>query len=284
MCHIAPGASRGLAVGAYRALRGEGAVIRARIAVQTRTLAQPLKQALHTAARIGCEGVQIDAREELPPRELSDTGVRQLRKMLDDLNLRVGSVTFASRYGYAEAQNLERRIEATIDAMRMAARLGARTLVFAVGSVPPLEEPERAVLVEALTSLAGQGSRLGVTLAAQCPEAAPSDVAALLDQLPAGLMGVDLSPADIVRNGRSPQEYVVRLGPHVAHVFANDATRAFGAGASDRRGAGARIGRRAGAVRALEEFDYRGWATIQRRNSTRPVEECADAVAFLRAL
>ena len=35
---------------------------------------------------------------------------------------------------------------------------------------------------------------------------------------------------------------------------------------------------------ALEEFDYRGWATVERRNSPRPVEDCADAVAYLRAL
>jgi sugar phosphate isomerase/epimerase len=35
---------------------------------------------------------------------------------------------------------------------------------------------------------------------------------------------------------------------------------------------------------ALEEFDYRGWLTVERRNSPRPAEDCADAVAFLRAL
>jgi sugar phosphate isomerase/epimerase len=246
-------------------------------------LAQGLKQALHTAARLGCDGVQIDAREELSQRELSDTGVRQLRKMLDDLNLRVGSAAFASRRGYAEAEDLERRIGATIDAMRLASRLGARVLVIGTGPVPPVEARERATLVEALTSLAGAGSRLGVELAAQCPEATPTEAKELLAQLPAGLLGLDLNPADVLRAGRSPREVVAAVGQHIVHVYANDATRALGSGVID-----VELGR--GSVEmpevlgALEEFDYRGWVTIQRRNSTRPVEDCANAVAYLRSL
>lgn len=254
-----------------------------RIAVQTHCLGQPLKQALHTAARIGCEGVQIDAREELLPRELSDTGVRQLRKMLDDLNLRVGSITFASRHGYAEADDLERRLEATVDAMRLASRVGARVLVFAVGSLPAQEASERATLIEALTSLTGHESRLGVELAAQCPEATPTEAASLLAQLPAGMMGLDFSPADVLRFGRSPQELVEKLGQHVLHVYANDATRAVGGAAID-----VELGRGSvdtpALLGALEEFDYRGWLTVQRRSSRRTVEDCADAVAYLRAI
>jgi sugar phosphate isomerase/epimerase len=35
---------------------------------------------------------------------------------------------------------------------------------------------------------------------------------------------------------------------------------------------------------SLEEYDYRGWVTVQRRSSTRTVEDAADAIAFLRAL
>ncbi len=255
-----------------------------RIAVQTRSLAQPLRQALHTARALGADGVQIDAREELRPQDLSDTGARELRKMLDDLNLRVGSATFASRRGYAAAEDLDRRLAATIDAMRLASRLEARALVLAVGPLPDASAAERGTLVEALTALAGQSSRWGVQLALQCPDAHPDDLAALIAQLPAGLVGVDLSPADIIRSGGRSREFVAALGPHVTHVYANDAVRGGGAaGAID-----APLGRGTADVpellAALEEFDYRGWATVERRNSPRPVEECGDAIAYLRAL
>jgi sugar phosphate isomerase/epimerase len=35
---------------------------------------------------------------------------------------------------------------------------------------------------------------------------------------------------------------------------------------------------------ALEEFDYRGWVTVERRQSARTVDDVADALQFLRAL
>src|SRR5215213_562163 len=104
-------------------------MIGVRVAVQTKCLAQPLRQALHTASRLGAEGVQIDLRQELPAAELSDTGLRQLRKLLDDLNLRVGSAAFPTRRGYANPQDLERRLEATIEAMRAASKFSARVML-----------------------------------------------------------------------------------------------------------------------------------------------------------
>jgi sugar phosphate isomerase/epimerase len=255
-----------------------------RIAVQTRSLAQPFKQALHTARAIQADGVQIDAREELRPQELSDTGARQLRKLLDDLNLRVGSVTFASRRGYAEAEDLDRRLAATVDAMRMASRLGAQTLVFALGPLPAPEARERGTLVEALTALAGQGSRWGVLLAAQCPTTLPDELNALIAELPEGLVGVDLNPADVIRGGGRPADFVSVLGRHITHVYANDAVRGFGGAAAIEASLGRGSADVPQLLAALEEFDYRGWATVERRNSPRPAEECGDAIAYLRAL
>ncbi len=259
-------------------------MLRLKIALQTRCLGQIPKQALLTAARLGYEGVQIDAREELPAAELSETGLRQLRKMLDDLNLRVGSVAFPTRRGYGEAEDLERRLEATLAAMRLASQLGAGVLVVTTGTLPAVGAPERSVLLEALTALATQGGRLGVVPALACPKADPKELADLVAELPEGLVGVDLSPADLIRLGGSPREFVAALGRDVAHVFANDAVSGVGgAGAAD-----VELGRGLAdfpeLLGALEEFDYRGWITVQRRNSQRIVDDVADAIAYLRAL
>ena len=60
-------------------------VTNVRIGIQTRSLRQPLRQALVTAARLGADGVEIDARNEVVPAEMSATGMRQFRKLLDDL-------------------------------------------------------------------------------------------------------------------------------------------------------------------------------------------------------
>jgi sugar phosphate isomerase/epimerase len=34
----------------------------------------------------------------------------------------------------------------------------------------------------------------------------------------------------------------------------------------------------------LEEFEYRGWATIERQNSEQVIDDIANAVKFLRAM
>jgi sugar phosphate isomerase/epimerase len=203
--------------------------------------------------------------------------------MLDDLNLRVATAAFPTRHGYADPDQLDRRIDATIEAMRLASRLGAGVLLMTPGTLPAVGSAERATLVEALTMVVGQGGRLGVLPVLQCPDAAPAEVAGLIEELPEGLVGADLNPADLIHHGRSPREFVAAVGPHIAHVFANDAVRSPGSGVAD-----VELGRGSAdlpeLLGALEEFDYRGWVTVERRNSARAVEDAADAIQFLRAL
>jgi len=258
-------------------------VLGLRIALQTHCLARPLKQALLTAGRLGYEGVGIDARRELPPAELSDTGLRQLRKMLNDLNLRVATVAFPTRRGYANPDDLDRRIAAALDAMRMASRLGAEALLVTPGPAPADDAAERATLVEALTMLVAQGGRLGVLPVVQCAEAEPAELVRLMAALPEGMVGVDLNPAEVIQHGRSPRQFVEALGSHIAHVFANDAVRSVGGGPVE-----VELGRGSAdfpeLLGALEEFDYRGWVTVQRRSSERMADDAADAIEFLRAL
>ena len=54
---------------------------------------------------------------------MSETGLRQLRKMLDDLNLKVAALRFQTRRGYDSLDDLDRRIDATKDTMKLAYRL-----------------------------------------------------------------------------------------------------------------------------------------------------------------
>jgi sugar phosphate isomerase/epimerase len=277
-------------------------VIGMKIAVQTKCLAQPLKQALHTAGQVQADGVQIDLRQELRPAELSDTALRQVRKILDDLNLRVGTTAFPTRRGFANADDLDRRIEAAVEAMRASSRLNARVILLSMGPLPDPESsatsepfrvarPEsskgaasRATLVEALTALATQANRHGVQLALQCPTAHPADLKALIEELPEGLVGADLSPADLILNAQDPRDYAETLGPDVLHVFANDAVRGLGGAAGNDVELGRGTADFPELLGLLEEHNYRGWITVERRNSRRPAEDIASTIQFLRSL
>lgn len=255
-----------------------------RIATQTRALAQSFKKALHTAASFGCDGVQFDARNELRPAELSETGLRQLRKILDDLNLRVGSLSFPTRRGYTEPTDLQRRVDATIAAMKLASQLRAPVLVCDLGRLPASDSHEQTTLTEVFTMLGGQALRQGVQLAAQTRFENFPQVETFLATLPEGSLFLDLNPAQLMNDGHSPVEFVKELGHHIAHVHANDAVRDF----ASRRVVDTILGRGSvdfeSLLGQLEEFDYRGWITIERPASENVAEECGDAVKFLRAI
>jgi len=255
-----------------------------RVAVQTKSLREPLKRALHTAARLGAEGVEIDARTELVPAELSRTGVREFRKLLGDLGLSVSAVAFPTRRGYDVADDLERRVLATQQAMNFAYELGTNVVVNRVGEVPDDTNDERFVrLAEALTALGAHGQRVGARLAAQTGRESGPQLARLLEALPDQSVGVDLHPCGLIHHGHSPAEAVAAVGRYILHVHACDAVRDL----SEGRAIDVELGRGSAdlpdLLGRLSEYDYGGWVTIERRDAADPVAEIGNAVAYLRS-
>ncbi|MEM6329346.1 MAG: sugar phosphate isomerase/epimerase family protein [Planctomycetota bacterium] len=253
-----------------------------RIGIRTLCLGQPLRRALQTAARIEAQGVQIDLRTELPLADCSATALREVRKLLDDHGLRVASAAYPTRRGFGEEADLSRRVAAAMQAMSVAAQLGARVLVVRVG--PPSGAGGVAdALRESLTTLGRHGDHVGVRLATQTV-GDPADLAGLIQCLPEGALAVDLHPAELLRHGHSAVDVLTELGQHVAHVTAADAVQDL----ADRRVVDVTLGRGvvdfATLLAGLAARDYRGWVTVDRQNSPQPAAELADAVAYLRAV
>jgi sugar phosphate isomerase/epimerase len=256
-----------------------------RIGIQTRSLRQPLKKALHTAARLGADGVEIDLRTELPMAEMSHTSIRQFRKQLEDLNLHLSAVTFPTRRGYDVPEVLDRRVLATQQAMTLAYQLGASVVVNRVGVVPPdTDDPRFGLLVESLTALGMHGERVGARLAAQTGSESGDRLKQLIEALPEQAVGVDLHPSGLILHGHSPQEAVVDLGSLVVHVHACDAVRNFSGGQGGEVELGRGVAEFPSLLGQLEEFGYRGWVTIERRDPVDPIAEIGNAIAYLREL
>jgi sugar phosphate isomerase/epimerase len=256
-----------------------------RIGIQTRSLRLPLRRAIDVAAQLGADGIEIDARSELPPGELSQTGLREFRKLLADRKLAVAAVSFLTRRGYDVLDNLERRLMATQGAMKFAETLGANVVINRIGQVPDDEnDPRFGALVEVLSGLGAFGDRVGARLAAQTGVASGPQLARLLAALPDQTIGVDLHPSALIHHGHDPAEAVAVLGSNVIHVHACDAVRDL----AQRQVIDVELGRGTAdlpnLLGQLEEFNYRGWITIQCPNSRDPLTEMSDAVAFLRSL
>jgi sugar phosphate isomerase/epimerase len=256
-----------------------------KIGIQTRSLRQPLRQALVTASRLGAQGVEIDARSELRPADLSRTGLREFHKLLGDLSLRVSAVAFPTRRGYDVPDDLERRVLATREAMRFAADLRTDVVINRIGRVAEKsDDPSFQRMIEALTAIAAFSERTGVRLATQTAEVSPQDLARVVAALPDHSIGIDLHPSGLIVAAHSPIEAVELLGPNVLHVHACDAVR----DPTTRSANEVELGRGSAdfpeLLGMLTEFNYRGWVTIERRESANPIPEIENAVAYLRNL
>jgi sugar phosphate isomerase/epimerase len=255
------------------------------IGIQLASLRLPFRRALAAAARLGARGVEIDARGELRPQELGQTGLRELRRLLEEHGLAVAAVSYHTRRGYDVADELDKRVAGTKTALKFAADLRAAVVVNRIGTVPA--EPGGAgwnLLVEALGDLGRYGHHVGATLAAHTGSESGADLARLIAALPAHSIGADLDPGHLIIQGFSPLEAAESLGPHILHVHARDAVRDVARG----RGLEVPLGRGTAdfpaLLGALENVGYRGYVTIARETADDPEFEIGQAVKYLHAI
>jgi sugar phosphate isomerase/epimerase len=256
-----------------------------KIGIHLPSLRMPMAKGIPLAAKLGADAIEIDARWSLKPADMTQTALRQLRKMLDDQRLRVCAVSYRTRRGYDTLEELDRRVAGTKEAMLMAQALGASVVVNHVGQIPAQPAgPQWNLLLQVLTDLGRQGQHLGAMLAAQTGSVSGPDLARLIAALPDGSLAVDLDPGQLVMNGFCPLEAIEALAPHIMHVHATD-------GVFDRnRGRGQEVPLGRGSVDfpaligALEERGYRGYFTIQRDQVDDAEYEIGAAVKYLRGL
>jgi sugar phosphate isomerase/epimerase len=169
--------------------------------------------------------------------------------------------------------------------MRFAATLRTDVVILRAGRIPPeSDQASLTRLVEALTAIGVYGDRVGVRPALQTVDCSPQDLSKLLGMLPEHTVGVDLNPSGLITASHSPREAVELLGPHVLHVHACDAVRDV----ATRQAIEVELGRGSAdfpeILGRLTEFDYRGWVTIERRESPDPISDIENAVEYLRSL
>jgi len=269
-----------------------------RLSVGALSLARELRTALRRARNLGIMGVELDARHGLELEQMSQTGVRQIRKWFGDEGLVVAAVAFPTRSGYADADRLEARIAATKNALKLAYDLGAQVVTNHIGDIPPAANqaaaesgqgeatalPQWNLLVEVLSDLGAWGQRVGATLCAEAGRSSPDDLLRVIAALPEGSLGCDLVTGSLLVHGHEPAAAVAALASHIRHVHLTDAV----AGAFAGRGRATILGTGQvdlpGVLGALEERGYRGWMGLEPVDETDAPAELTDALEQLRSL
>lgn len=257
---------------------------RSRLCASSASLASDLRAAMRRARELGLRGLEIDARTDLDGARVAATGVRQLRKWLDDEGVVVAALRFPTRGGYADADRLEERIAGTKRALELARALGAATVTNRLGAVPAADTPEWSLLIEALADLGRAGERAGATFCAEAGAAAPADLLRVAEALPEGAIGCTLVTGALVVHGHDPAAAAAELSRLVRHVRLTDAVTGSFAG----HGRPVPLGRGdvdlAGTLGTLEERDYRGFFALEAAERGDGPAEIAAAVARLAAL
>ncbi|MEN6497910.1 MAG: TIM barrel protein [Thermoguttaceae bacterium] len=255
-----------------------------KLGVELASFRLSIREALPAAAEVGAEAVEIDARGEITP-QISRTGIRQLRKLLDDLRLSVSAVSFRTRGGYATLDGLDQRVAATKAAMDLAFQLGAPVVVNHLGPIPSDTNSETwRILIEVLQDLGNHGHRAGALLAAAAGAEAGPELATVLGALPDGALAVDLNPGKLLEGGFSPEETVAALGRWILHVHASDAATEASRSGPHLIAPGRGEVDFPSLLGALDEVGYRGYFTVQAPSSMNPRQELAEALEFLRRL
>ena len=259
-------------------------MLQLKLGIQLESLKLPFRRALQIASQLGARGVEINARSELKPAELTRTGIRHIRKLLADQNLAVCSVHFPTRRGFSELEDLEKRIESTKAAMSMAYELGCNVVVNRIGAIPPSDPPEAwTTLLQALAELSRHGQRVGAWFAARTGTDSGSRMAEVIAALPPGMIGIDFDPGSLVIHGHSAEDAMRSLAKHVLTLRAFDGVRD-----SAGRAMHVQLGR--GSVdfppllSLLEEKHFAGYIIVERNVERDAVASCQQTVDYLQSL
>jgi len=256
---------------------------RLKLAIRLDSLKLPLRRGLDVAAEMGVGAVELDGRSELHPEGITDTGIRHLRKLLEERNLSVASLRFQTRWGYDHPQNLDRRVEATKAAMKLAYRLGARSVINSIGNIPDsADDPNFQGMRAVLADLGRFGARVGAFLAAETVAESGEKLAELLESDQEGFVAVAFNPGQLIVNRQSASEAIKALRQRVEVVCATDGVLDLAAG----RGIKVPIGEGTAdfpqIFASLEDVGFQGPVIVGREDSS--LAELRQGVEYLSNL
>lgn len=256
-----------------------------RFGVRLESLSLPIREALDAAGRMGVEAVTFDAVGDLAPDQLSQTGRRQLRHMLQSRSLKVAGIGVGASRGFDVEERLEGRIAKTIAVLKLAYELGGSYAFNHIGQIPDEKaEKTKTIFFEVLKRIGNEANRVGATFAVHISFDFPGELANLLRILDNPGIKVLYDPANVMVRGGDPCKGLDPLAGRVAGVFCKDIVRT---GTSVTGFSETPIGQ--GEIdwprflAGCEQNDFAGYFVLARETGDSRLRDLQAGVDFLRA-
>ncbi len=276
-------------------------MIRFRLGLVLESLGMPLRKALGEAAKLGVQGVQIDAVGDLSPEKLGSTGRREFKTLLRSYSLELVALSCPLRRGLDSFEAQQERLDRIRTAMQLAVDLGAKRINLPLPRIPveepkpeegeepaPLMKmfsnpPKSAILRESLASLGNSADRLGVRIGLEGGFDSATATRDYLKGFGSETLGFTYDPANFLGHGHDPVNGLMPLVGSTIHVHGRDARTARAAGAgTEEVNAGAGDIDWIGFFATLSVIEYDGFVCAERTNSANPSSDVAASVGFLR--
>lgn len=247
----------------------------------TRLLEGPLRDKIRSVGKLGANGIQFDLRHELRSVDLTETGKRQIRHLIDEVGLALAPAMFPIRRALIEQEGLEERVAGVMAGIRFAAELKMNSLIIRPGAIPEAESPEHKLLIEVLNDLARVGDHVGVTPTLTTGRETPEKLSETLKGVITGPIGVNFDPAASVMAGHDPAGAIRVFAENLRHIRVRD-------GLQEADGAGIEVPVGRGEVEwesllaSVAEADYRGWLSPDRTSGEDPAGDAARAISYIK--
>ncbi len=257
-------------------------MISQRIGVVLESLQLRIKEGIKTASTLGFKGIQIDAtQKDITPENLSPTGRRELKRIIDLNRLRLCALGGEIGTGFINENEFDFLIKRTKEIINLALDLQANIITIQIGNIPTDTDSTHSHAVSAaLNEIGMYAENYGCRLAARVTLDNYSTLKKFLTSLQTQGIKLIYDPASLITNNLDPIKYIYELHEYIILTNIWD-TRQTGEGRRIEAPIGEGIVPVQEFVSTLESIGYYGFYVINSKGFQQPIENIKKGKEFL---
>ena len=257
-------------------------MIRQRLGVVLESLRLNIKEGIKTASALGFKGIQINATQnELSPEDLSQTGRRELKRILDISKLHLCALSGELGAGFINENQFDFLIKRTKQIINLALDLQTTIITIQIGKIPTETGSAHWNTVSSVLNEIGMhAENYGCRLAARASFDSFSTVKEYLTSLQTQGIRLIYDPATFMLNNLDPIKGLYELHEYIEHTSLWD-TRQTGEGRNIEVPIGEGVTPVEEFVSTLESIGYYGFYVINSKGTPQPIESIKKGREFL---